>query len=514
MAGGQHNPFVTGETAGGRPSPAVLVIFGASGDLTSRKLAPALYNLACDNLLPEEFQVIGVSRSKFTDEDFRARVEEHVGSFSRRVLDRDSWERFSRNLSYLSLDAGSADDFEKLASVLQELDRERGVHNRVYYLATAPRFFSEIARRLASAGLVNDPRTEIQSTILVVEKPFGVDLRSAQSLNSDLLRSFAEEQIFRIDHYLGKETVQNILLFRFGNSLFEPLWNSRFIDHIQITVAEDVGVGSRAAYFDQVGLLRDIVQNHVLQMLALVCIEPPLSLGDGASIRDEKVKVLRSIRTFSEEVVKTISLRARYRSGYLNGDPVQGYLEEEGVPDSSSTETFLALRLDIDNLRWHSVPVFIRAGKRLPKRLTEISVHFQGAPAEFFESSGIAAPVPNVLSIRVQPREGISLVVNSKPPGPVLRSVPVEMDFHYGSSFGAPSPEAYERLLLDALRGDPSLFLRGDEIEESWRIVMPLLQAWSSDNPPTLEEYDAGSWGPTGSVRDPLLVSGRGWRRL
>jgi glucose-6-phosphate 1-dehydrogenase len=508
------NPFGEGENRLLRPSPTAVVIFGASGDLTHRKLIPALVNLFQDEFIPDDFVVVGASRTKYRDEDFRDELHEALKKYSRRPLSDDTWAKFSQCIFYQPLDAKNAGDFEALKGRLLEFEREKGVkYNYLYYLATSPSFFAPIAEHLFEAGLVEHPREGIRATTLVVEKPFGHDLESARELNAQLRKSFAEEQIYRIDHYLGKETVQNILVFRFANGIFEPLWNSRYIDHIQISVCEDIGVGSRAPYFDSHGILRDIVQNHVLQMLSLLCIEPPLSLSNPDSIRNEKVKVLQSITRLEIDEVDEATVRARYSAGFSEGKRVIGYRDEEGVAATSATETYIAWRLFIDNWRWSGVPIFIRAGKRLPKRATEIGIFFKRPPTTLFKGRQIGELGQNVLSIRVQPLEGISFVVNTKPPGPRLRVRAVDMDFAYKTSFSVSSPDAYERLLLDAMKRDPTLFTRDDEIEAAWNLLSPIFEAWHAPEGPVLHEYASGSWGP--SAADDLIERSNGrWRQI
>ena len=495
------------------PPPTAVVIFGASGDLTHRKLVPALANLAQDQFLPENFIVIGAARTKQSDDEFRAGLKESVQEFSRRKLTDEEWSNFAKNIFYQPLDGTKLEDFAKLKERLKSIEKERSVEfNYLYYLSTAPTFFGTIAGNLKAAGLVEDPNAS-RKTAVVVEKPFGHDLESAKALNSELIQHLSENQIFRIDHYLGKETVQNILVFRFGNGIFEPLWNSKYIDNIQLSVCEDIGLGGRAEYFDKNGILRDIVQNHALQILSLLCIEPPISLSDPKSIRDEKVKVLRSMRRMTQADVLTRTVRGQYARGVIEGQKTQGYLEEKGVQDDSKTETYVAMQLEIDNWRWAGVPIFIRTGKRLPKRITEITVQFKRPPESLFKEQGITDLEPNALTIQVQPKEGISLWINSKPPGPRMRIRPVEMDFTYDSSFNEPSPEAYERLLLDAMKSNPTLFIRADEIEEAWDLLSPVLEAWSSSKPPPLYQYAGGSWGP--EATDELLArSGRKWRTI
>jgi glucose-6-phosphate 1-dehydrogenase len=497
-----------------KPPATLLVIFGASGDLTSRKLIPALCNLAEDNYLPENFVVIGSSRSKLSDEEFRAKVYEGIRKYSRRPISQLVWEGFAKNLYYQPCNGEVLGDFEALKQRMETLAEgttER--FNYVYYLAMAPQFFGPIASNLKEVGLIEDVNSLTRRTSVVVEKPFGHDTQSARELNARLRKSLAEEQIFRIDHYLGKETVQNILVFRFANGIFEPLWNRKYIDHIQISVCEDIGIGNRAAYFDQNGILRDIIQNHVLQMLSLLCIEPPNSLSDANGIRDEKSKVLRSIKRMTAEEVRLNTVRAQYVEGVVAGESVCGYLNEKGVAADSKTETYVALKLEIDNWRWSGVPIYIRAGKRLAKRITEIKVYFNKAPDSLFKGRQVGDLEHNVLTIQVQPKEGMSLRISSKQPGPRFKLRPVEMDFTYDSSFGVASPEAYERLLLDVMKGDPTLFTRDDEIEESWELLAPIFDVWNSVNPPPVCTYEAGSWGP--AAADELLVgTGDSWSKL
>ena len=498
-----------------RPPATLLVIFGASGDLTSRKLIPGLCNLAEDDYLPENFIVIGSSRSKLSDDDFRAKVYEGVKKYSRRPISPAVWEKFAKNLHYQPCDGEKVGDVEALKGRMEALAAAQpGVRfNYVYYLAMAPQFFGPIASNLKEVGLIEPYAKGARQTSVVVEKPFGHDLESARELNKVIRQSLAEEQIYRIDHYLGKETVQNILVFRFANGIFEPLWNRKYVDHIQISVCEDIGIGTRAAYFDQNGILRDIVQNHVLQMLALLCIEPPNSLSDADSIRNEKAKVLRSIKRMTPEEVRANTVRAQYTKGHVGGESVLGYLEEKGVSPDSKTDSYVALKLEIDNWRWSGVPIYIRAGKRLPKRITEITIFFNKAPDSLFKGRQVGELEHNVLSIQVQPKEGMSLRISSKPPGPRMRVRPVEMDFTYDSSFGVASPEAYERLLLDVMKGDATLFTRNDEIEESWDLLAPIFKEWEGANPPPVHEYEAGTWGP--SAADELINSTKdSWRKL
>lgn len=497
-----------------KPPATLLVIFGASGDLTSRKLIPALCNLAEDNYLPDDFIVIGSSRSPLSDEEFRAKVYEGIKQHSRRPISAQVWESFSRRLHYQALNGEVLGDFEALKQRMIALTEDATVsYNYVYYLAMAPQFFGPIASNLKEVGLIEDVTSASRRTSVVVEKPFGHDAQSARELNAHLRKSLAEEQIYRIDHYLGKETVQNILVFRFANGIFEPLWNRKYIDHIQISVCEDIGIGNRAAYFDQNGILRDIVQNHVLQMLSLLCIEPPISLSDANGIRDEKAKVLRSIKRMSPDEVRRNTVRAQYAPGIIGGQRVCSYLEEKGVAPDSQTDTYVALKVEIDNWRWSGVPIYIRAGKRLTKRVTEIKVFFNKAPDSLFKGRQISGLERNVLTIQVQPKEGMSLRISSKQPGPRFKVRPVEMDFTYDSSFGVASPEAYERLLLDVMKGDPTLFTRDDEIEESWDLLAPIFDVWNGPNPPPVCTYEAGSRGPA-AADDLLARTGDAWSEL
>ncbi|MCB0311212.1 MAG: glucose-6-phosphate dehydrogenase [Bdellovibrionales bacterium] len=498
----------------GRPPATALVIFGATGDLTRRKLIPALYNLAHDGYLPPEFVVVGAARTQQSDQEFRDKLFNDVKQFSRREVRADLWESFAQRLHYQSLNGNDLKDFCLLKERLEALTAGgSGTYNYLYYLATSPNFFGPIAANLKAADLVFPMQPGHSRSSLIVEKPFGENLTSARELNQVLRENFSEQQIFRIDHYLGKETVQNILVFRFANGLFESIWNRKYIEQIQISVCESIGVGSRAGYFDSSGITRDIVQNHLLQMLSLLCIDPPISLKDADSIRDEKVKVLRSIQRVSPELVRDRSVRAQYTKGYISGDPVCGYLEEDGIASSSSTESFVAMQFEIDNWRWAGVPIYVRAGKRLPKRVTEITIFFHKPPAALFRGHHIKELEPNVLAIQVQPNEGISLRINSKPPGPRMEVKPVEMDFSYGTSFGVSSADAYERLLLDAMKGDATLFTRDDEIEEAWDLLAPFLDAWNGDNAPPVYRYEAGSWGP---IESELLLAKNGhrWRQL
>ena len=509
------NPFRLGLEDSLTVGPSVIVIFGATGDLTHRKLVPALYNLAVDGLLPAHFYLVGAARREITHDAFRGELKDSVGKFSRRTpLDASLWKEFAANSFYVSVPFDEAEGYRALSKLLDEIDTKAGVQcNRVFYFATGPDYFRVIAGQLRQAGLL--AREQLSSfPAVIVEKPFGHDLDSARVLNNSLLDSMAEDQIFRIDHYLGKETVQNILVFRFANGIFEPIWNHKYIDHVEISVCESIGVGNRAGYFDKSGILRDIVQNHALQLLCLVGLEPPVAFGANA-VRDEKVKVLRSVKRFTTDDIRRNTVRGRYGRGSVGGEMVKGYLEESGVDPYSMTETYVAMQLFIDNWRWANVPFYIRAGKRLAKRVTEISIHFRNVPHKLFEGKGAHSIRPNILSFQIQPDEGIALKISSKPPGPKVRVQSVNMDFSYGASFGVEAPEAYERLLLDAMRGDATLFTRDDEIEQAWDVMDPVLDAWASgDGSIAMHDYESGGWGP--EAADELLIRSVGtpWRRL
>jgi glucose-6-phosphate 1-dehydrogenase len=506
----QPNPLREGLSSRAVPQPCSIVIFGATGDLTHRKLMPALYNLAADGELPPAVAVVGVARRDKTDEGFRKEVEESVRKFSRQAVRDELWKTFGQSISYHRTEFHDLKGYEALAERLAKIDKERGTRgNRLFYLAVAPDQFDEILTNLKTVGL--NSASEGSWARVIVEKPFGTDLASARELNRVVSNSFSEEQTYRIDHFLGKETAQNILVLRFANAIFEPLWNTRYIDHIQITTAETLGVEGRAGYYDKSGALRDMVQNHLLQLLCLIAMEAPTDLG-ADSIRDEKVKTVRSLRRMVGDAVTENVVRGQYSAGAINGKPVVGYRQEQGVDPKSVTETYVALRLRIDDWRWADTPVYLRVGKRLPKSGTEISIHFKKAPPVLFNKEAVTLD-QNVLVVRIQPDEGISLRMQAKIPGTSLRIEPVKMDFHYGTSFGKPSPEAYERLLLDAMSGDATLFARRDEVEHAWAFIDPIEEKWRKQGEEGLYFYEAGSWGP--DQADELLSrDGRAWRRL
>ena len=478
------------------PDSCVLVIFGASGDLTKRKLFPALYALAIRHMLPERFAVLGSSRTELTDEEFRAQMAEHVREHARDEFRQDVWDELASRTYYVQTEFGDDEEHNEVGRRLAELDGEHGTQgNRVYYLAVPPNAFPMLVQELG------ERRTTEGWTRLIVEKPFGRDLASARELNALVTTHFREREVFRIDHYLGKETVQNLLALRFANAIFEPLWSRQYVDHVQLTVAESMGIEGRAAFYEQAGATRDILQNHALQLVALTAMEPPIDF-DADAVRNEKAKALRA--TSVEEVV-----RWQYGPGHIEGETVPGYREEEGVDAESETETFVAAKLRVDNWRWAGTPFYVRAGKRLPKRETTIAIQFERAPHPLFtQSDGLR---PNVLAIHVQPDEGVSLGIGAKVPGQGMTVRTVNMDFLYGGAFRTGLPEAYERLILDAMRGDAMLFTRADEIEEQWRVVDSLHERWKGHSP-DFPNYAAGTWGPEGA--DELMHrDGRSWRR-
>jgi glucose-6-phosphate 1-dehydrogenase len=502
-------PFRQGLARESAPPPCALVIFGATGDLTRRKLVPALWALAQGGLLPPRFGVVGVARKALDRASFVAELRAGVEEHGRVPLEAEAWDGFAAGFAYVAGEFADPATFDRLRAELETLDRTRGTGgNRLFYFATPPAVAGELFAQLERAGLLDEATGRFAR--VVVEKPFGHDLDSARALNAAALAVAEERQIFRIDHYLGKETVQNIFVFRFGNAIFEPLWNHKYVDHVQITVGESIGVEGRGRFYEEAGALRDIVQNHLLQLLSLIAMEPPVAY-DGDAVRDEKVKVLRAIPILSPREVSARVVRGQYGPGSLDGADVAGYRAEEGVRPDSSVETYVALRLEIDNWRWAGTPIYARVGKRLPKRVTEIAVTFRPVPHAFFAGAG-PGPEPNVLVLRIQPEEGISLRFGSKVPGTRLMVEPVKMDFLYGRSFGVDPPEAYERLLLDALLGDPTLFIRRDEVEAAWAIVTAIHHAWADQPPPRLPNYEAGTWGP--EEADRLLErDGRAWRR-
>jgi glucose-6-phosphate 1-dehydrogenase len=496
-----ENPLLEGLRARRTVEPCALTIFGASGDLTQRKLIPALYALAIRNLLPEHFAVVGVSRTEMTTEDFRERMRQAVVEHGRDEFREDVWEPLAAGIRYVAADFADEGGEQQVVDSLNELDRERETAgNRVYYLAVPPSAIETIivqmGQRRATGGW----------TRVIVEKPFGHDLESARRLNEVIRTYFDESEIFRIDHYLGKETVQNMLVLRFANGIFEPIWNRQFVDHVQITVAESLGIEGRASFYEQAGAIRDIFQNHLLQLLALTAMEPPIDFT-AESVRNEKVKVFRAMHTPGPKHV----VRGQYGPGFVEGEEVPGYREEEGVAPDSMTETYVAAKLFVDSWRWADTPFYVRTGKRLPRRETTIAIQFKRAPHPPFEVDAEAGLRPNVLLVHIQPDEGVSLAIGAKVPGQGLTIRTVHMDFLYGGAFREGLPEAYERLILDCLLGDATLFTRADEVEEQWAIVDAMVAPWKRDRP-HLPNYAAGSWGP--AAADELLRrDARSWRR-
>ena len=505
----QTNPLREGLGGRAMPEPCTLVIFGATGDLTHRKLIPALYNLAADGALPPAMSVVGFARRDKSDEIFRAELEEAALKYSRQTINEELWQSFAASISYHRSGFDDLAGYESLAARLADMDAARGTRgNRLFYLAAAPDQFEVILGNLRKSGL-NKAGSGGWARV-IVEKPFGTDLPSARHLNDLVEGAFPEADTYRIDHYLGKETAQNIMVLRFANALFEAMWNARYIDHVQITASEPLGVEGRAGYYDKSGALRDMVQNHLLQLLCLTAMEPPTGL-DADAIRDEKVKVLRSLRPIEGAEVSEHVIRGQYGAGAINGKRVAAYRDEANVNPESMTETFVALQINVDNWRWAGVPFFVRVGKRLPKGGTEIAVHFKSVPPVLFKATGEAVD-DNVLVIRIQPDEGVSLRMSAKMPGSSLRIEPVKMDFHYGTSFGKATPEAYERLLLDAMSGDATLFARRDEVEEAWKFVDSIRAAWMA-TPEDLAFYSSGSWGPA-EAEELTKRHGTTWRRL
>ncbi|MDW8394814.1 MAG: glucose-6-phosphate dehydrogenase [Anaerolineae bacterium] len=495
-----------------KPEPCIMVIFGASGDLTYRKLIPALYDLVADDLLPSEFAMIGFARKPKTNESFRQEMRAAVEEFSRRKpIDERTWERFARALHYQQGDYGCAEDYRILCQRLEAIRHAHGSGgNRLYYLATPPEVYRTIIEHVGSILCPSAPDFSNGWSRIIIEKPFGHDLQSARELNEHVHRWFREDQIYRIDHYLGKETVQNILVFRFANGIFEPIWDRRYVDHVQITVAETIGIGNRGSYYESAGVIRDIIQNHMLQLVALTAMEPPAEFTADA-VRNEKVKVLKALRVDTSRGDGTV--RGQYGPGKIGSQLVPGYTQEEGVAPDSTTETYLAMKLLIENWRWAGVPFYVRSGKRLPKRITEIAIQFKMPPLLLFSERTAHDIQPNLLVLNIQPDEGISLHFGAKVPGSGENIQPVVMDFKYGTSFKTPAPDAYERLLLDAMLGDSTLFTRNDEVEAAWSLITPVIERWQEGRGSFIELYRSGTWGPK-AADDFIAADGRAWRVL
>ncbi|HZR67374.1 MAG TPA: glucose-6-phosphate dehydrogenase [Terriglobales bacterium] len=497
----------------GRPGdPCIMVIFGAAGDLTRRKLVPALYNLAKAQLLSREFAIVGISHNKMSDDDFRRKLADDIKHYAGNDVDSDIWEWFNRRLYYITADFNDKNLYSQLKTSLDKLDKDHSTHgNFFFYLATAPSYFGSIVEQLAAVGLMEESNSQHWRRV-IIEKPFGHDLESARALNKQLLSCASENQIYRIDHYLGKETVQNILAFRFANGIFEPIWNRRYIDHVQITVAETVGVESRGSYYDTAGALRDMVPNHIMQLISLTSMEPPISFRPDA-VRDEQAKILHAIQPLTSEEVLSRTVRGQYGPGTVDAHRVPGYRQEEDVPPDSKTETFVAMKLAIDNWRWADVPFYLRTGKRLRAQTTEILIQFRRAPFVLFRETEVENLMPNQLVLHIQPQEGISLQFAAKVPGPIMRLGAVDMNFNYADYFGTQPSTGYERLLHDCMIGDATLFQRADMVEAGWCVVSPVLDVWRALPPRNFPNYPSGSWGP--KEADELLErDGRHWRNF
>lgn len=491
--------------------PCTLVIFGGSGDLARRKLLPALYNLLLDGLLPPNYAVIGFGRVPCDHDEFRALARDGIEQFSRQAIRQDRWEDFAQRLSYIT---GSSDDpqaYQALRKQIETVEKQFALPgHRIFYLAVPPNVFASSCQVLHQAGMVDPPDHPTRSSRVIVEKPIGHDLESAREINATIGKVFHEAQIYRIDHYLGKETVQNIMVLRFANSIFEPIWNHKYIDHVQITVSEEEGVGTRGLYYEQAGALRDMVQNHILQLLALIAMEPPYSL-DPEVVRNARMEVLRCLRPISGKTAEEMTIRAQYAHGTVRGQDVPGYRRESDVRPDSTTETYVALKCYIENWRWSGVPFYLRTGKAMPRRASEIAVQLKDIPEILFNTTPHPRQIPNLLTLRIQPHEGMALRIMSKIPGSRVNTHPVEMNFNYGDAFSAPSPEAYERLLLDVMAGDASLFMRRDAVEASWAWITDILQGWEAHGTRWLPEYPAGTWGPIEADRL-IETDGRKWR--
>lgn len=512
MSQDSRHPFLKGLSKHRGAQPTIITIFGASGDLCARKLVPAIYNLAADNLLPADFSLIGYGRKPIPDEEFRKLAHDSIKEFSRRSLNEDIWKRIEENTYYCSGGYDELDAYKALKEKIESVEKGMGREAQsVIYISTPPSVFEPIIVNLGASGLATRYQDSNSHTKVVIEKPFGKDLDSARHLNKVIQGVLQERQVYRIDHYLGKETVQDLLVQRFANSIFEPLWNRQYVDNVQITVSESLGVGTRGGYYEQSGATRDMIQNHTMQLLALTAMEPPVSL-DPEAIRDEKVKLLKAIKPLNLDYAHSDVVRAQYKEGLVDGAKVQGYRQEEGVAAESETETYAALRLNISNWRWEGVPFYLRSGKRMPRRVTEIAIQFKRPPSTLFSENEMFNLAANSLVFQIQPDEGSTVLLNAKIPGLQTRTQPVKMHFKYSATFGSNTPEAYERLVLDAMLGDGTLFIRGDETEASWNLITPLHDFWTSEGQRGMENYVSGSWGPLAADRL-LWDNAHEWRR-
>jgi glucose-6-phosphate 1-dehydrogenase len=505
------NPLAAGERVRAIPPPTAMVVFGGSGDLAHRKIVPALYNLELHRLLPQNFAFVGSSRSEYSDEDYRADMRKAVEEFSRtQPIQHQVWESFASRLHYVSGSSSDPATYDRIGDLLDRFDRDLGTDgNRLFYLSLIPKLFPDTIRGIGKSGLGGRGWDRGYSRV-VVEKPFGHDLTSARELQDLVTTVFPERDVFRIDHYLGKESVQNIIAFRFANGIFEPVWNHHFVDHVQVTVSESLGIEHRGNFYETAGAIRDILQNHELQVLALVAMEPPASF-EPEDVRNEKAKVLKALRRLEGETVDAHVVRGQYGPGWIDGKEAPGYREEPDVHPDSVVETYVAAELRVDNWRWAGTPFYVRTGKRLPKRATEVVVQFKSAPHLPFGEAAQDGLEPNALVLRIQPDEGITMRIGAKVPGPSMEVRSVSMDFSYGTSFSDDLPDAYERLLLDVMLGDPTLFPRWDEVEQAWQAVQPILDRWAEAPAPEFPNYEAGSWGP--KATDELIARGRPGRR-
>lgn len=508
----EKHPFLHDLSKHRGAPPTAIVIFGASGDLTARKLVPALFNLSLDSLLPNDFYLFGFGRKTMSDDEFSESTVQSIVEYSRRPLNHEIWSRVQTKTFFITGDYDDAVAFGILHDKIQAIEVDLGREIQIlFYISTPPNVFKPILKNLGASGLASKHRGTPLASKIIIEKPFGRDLQSAKDLNRIIRKEFTEDQIYRIDHYLGKETVQDLLVLRFANSIFEPIWNLKYVDYVEITVAEDIGVAGRAGYYDHSGALRDMIQNHLMQLLSLVAMEPPISTKP-EDIRDEKVKLLKAIQPVNLQIRGGDVVRGQYTEGLIHGDKVVGFREEKGINPNSWTETYVAMRLNINNWRWNGVPFYVRSGKRMARRVSEIAVHFKHAPGSLFKESNRFDLTPNTLVIQIQPDEGTTLLLNSKIPGLETRLQPVKMYFRYATTFGSNTPEAYERLILDAIIGDNTLFIRGDETEVSWGLYSPILESWQEAKDDGMETYPAGSWGPLAA--DLLLAERKHvWRK-